>query len=226
MRILLLGASGRTGAHVLTEAFTRSHTVTALVRRPEALTPHKSLIIRAGTPLNKSDIESAFVSAPPSDPVRAVISTLNNGRTSDSPFAKTTAPPDFLAQTVKNVLEAMERHDCKKIIVLGTNGVGSSRAHCSWIFNFIVDHSNLKITFDDHFEVQKLLEEEGKRDKSFKWVDVRATGLNNSRKRPVKEFGEDGKGAGWFIGRESVAAFMLEALDRNDWDGRTPVISN
>lgn len=131
-----------------------------------------------------------------------------------------------MAHSVRNALAVMREHGVKKMIVLGTTGVGSSRDTSGWLKNFIVDHSNLKITFDDHFEVEKLLEQEAKSDPEFKWVDVRATGLDNGAKKPVKEFGNDGKGVAMFVSRKSVAGFMVDALEQGKWDGQTPVISN
>lgn len=225
MRILILGGSGRTGSLAIAEALARNHSVTALIRRPDALTPQPSLSIVAGTPFNPADVSKAFDNAPRSDPIRAVISTLNTGRTGDNPWAKTTSPPDLMVASVRNTLGAMKEHGVKKIVVLGTNGVGSSRANGGWFFNWIVDHSNLKITFDDHYEVEKLLVAEAAKDPELKWVDVRATGLSNGKKKNVKEFGNEGKGVGWFISRESVAGFMLDAVEGSQWDGQTPVIS-
>lgn len=226
MRILLLGASGRTGALTLAEALSRSHTVTALVRRPSALTPHPALSIITGTPLSASDVAAAFDSAPLSDPIRAVICTLNAGRTSDNPWAKPTAPGGFLADCTRNCLVAMRERKVGKMVVLGTNGVGGSRANSGWVFNWVVDRSNLRITFDDHFAVQGLLEEEGKREEGFRWVSVRATGLSGGGKKKVREFGNEGKGVGWFVSRASVAGFLLDAVEEARWDGQTPVISN
>lgn len=227
MRILLLGASGRTGAHVITEALSRQHTITALVRRPDALTSQNNLSIVQGNPMSQADMAKAFASAPASDPIKAVVSTLNNGRTSDLPWAKTTAPNDLLATSARNAVAEMKKYQVKKFVVLGTTGVGSSRANTGWFSNFIIDHSNLKITFDDHFEVQKVLEGEAEMDPAFKWVDVRATGLSNGEKFPIKEFGNDGVGGvGWFISRKSVAAFCVDAVEQSLWDGQTPVISN
>lgn len=153
----LLGGNGRTGSLALTEALSRNHTVTALVRRPDALLPQPNLSIITGTPLNQTDISKAFANAPRSDPIRAVISTLNTGRTSDNPWAKTTSPPTLMADSVRNTLAVMREHGVKKMVVLGTNGVGSSRANSGWFFNWVVDHSNLKLTFDDHYEVQSEL---------------------------------------------------------------------
>ncbi len=226
MRILILGGSGRTGSLALAEALARNHTVTAIVRRPDALAPQPSLSIITGTPLNRADISKAFADAPRSDPIRAVISTLNTGRTSDNPWAQTTSPPSLMADSVRNALAVMREHGVKKMVVLGTNGVGSSRANSGWFFNWVVDHSNLKFTFDDHYEVQKILEAEAEKDGDFKWVDVRATGLGNGEKKEVKEFGNEGKGVGWFVSRKSVAGFMLDAVEGSRWDGQTPVISN
>ena len=128
--------------------------------------------------------------------------------------------------SVQNALAVMRDYGVKKIVALGTVGVGSSRANTPWLFNFVVDHSNLKIAFDDHYGVQKALEEEGERDGELKWVDVRATGLSDKEKKEVREFGNEGKGVGWFVSRKSVAGFLLDAVEQGKWDGQTPVISN
>ena len=226
MRILLLGASGRTGSLALAEALARNHTITALIRRPDALPPQPNLTLITGTPLNPSDITKAFAAAPPSDPIKAVISTLNTARTSDNPWAKPTSPPSLMADSVRNTLAVMREYGVKKMVVLGTNGVGSSRVNSGWFFNWVVDHSNLKLAFDDHYEVQKVLEAEAEKDTEFRWVDVRATGLSNGEKKAVKEFGNEGKGVGWFVSRKSVAGFLLDAVEGSRWDLQTPVISN
>ena len=227
MRILLLGANGRTGSAFISEALQRNHTVTALVRRPETLTaPTSNVSVVTGTPMSKEDILKAFTSAPKSDPVKAVVSTLNNGRTSDNPWAKSTAPANLMADAVRNSLAVMKTHGVKKIVVLGTVGVGSSKATRPWWFNWIVAHSNLKITFDDHEDTQHVLETESAKDTDLEWVDVRAVGLGNGENKEVKHFGNDGDGAGWTISRKSVAAFMLDAVESDRWNGQTPAVSN
>lgn len=226
MRIFLLGASGRTGSLVLAEALSRGHTVTALVRRPDSLSAQTGLEIIAGTPLNQADISTAFASTPESDTVGAVICALNNGRTSDNPWAATTAPKNFMADSVKNTLAVMREHGVKKIVVLGTRGVGSSRANFPWIMRIVVNYSNLKISFDDHEAVERLLKEEASEDDKFKWVEVRATGLDDTEKKEIKHWGNEGKGVGWWISRKSVAGFLLDAAEGDEWDGQTPVISN
>lgn len=84
----------------------------------------------------------------------------------------------------------------KKKVVLGTREVGSRRANPPWIVWTLVDYSNLRITFDDHEQVEKILKEEASQDDKFKWVDVRATGLDDKEKKEIKFWGNEGKGVG------------------------------
>lgn len=91
-----------------------------------------------------------------------------------------------------------------------------------------MDNSNLKITFDDHFETQKVLEAEAEKDTAFKWVDIRASGLSGGPKKVVKHYGNDGHRFPMLgmISRDSVAGFMVDCVESDKWDGQTPVISN
>ena len=45
MKVALIGASGFVGAKILAEALQRGHQVTAIVRHPEKLQPHKNLTV-------------------------------------------------------------------------------------------------------------------------------------------------------------------------------------
>lgn len=50
MRLFLLGASGRTGTHLLELALANGHEVTAFVRTPSKLAVRKNLSVVAGNP--------------------------------------------------------------------------------------------------------------------------------------------------------------------------------
>ena len=136
-----------------------------------------------------------------------------------------------MAQAARAVLDAMKDFGggCEKIVWLGTVGVGGSKRNCTWFFNWVVERSNLRIAFEDHAAVQGILEEAaGKGGGGLKWTDVRAAGLTNRGKKAVKEFGGEGEGMGWLplISRESVAGFLVDAVESDEWVGRTPVITN
>lgn len=72
--LLVLGGSGRTGAHVLAYAAARGHRVRALVRNPDVVRTPAGVELIAGTPSNINEIRNAAQGA------EAVISTLNNAR--------------------------------------------------------------------------------------------------------------------------------------------------
>jgi putative NADH-flavin reductase len=48
MKVALVGASGNVGSKILTEALSRGHEVTGIVRNPEKLSPHPRLVAKKG----------------------------------------------------------------------------------------------------------------------------------------------------------------------------------
>src|SRR5260221_10726888 len=70
MHLMVLGATGRTGGHVLDLALAGGHDVTAFVRSPDKVVPKPRLRVIGGDPLTGSGLEDAL------DGCDAVISTL------------------------------------------------------------------------------------------------------------------------------------------------------
>src|SRR4051812_6586795 len=99
MKILILGATGRTGRHLLNEALQKGHTVHALVRDRSKL-QHTSpdLVLFEGNP---SDISSLSRAARGCD---AILSTLNISRNSDFPWAGLRTPPNFLSEVMRKII--------------------------------------------------------------------------------------------------------------------------
>jgi len=73
MKILLLGATGRTGVHIIKEGVNRGHKISAIARDPEKLNAF-DINITQGTPYEYETVEQAI---PGCD---AVINTLNVSR--------------------------------------------------------------------------------------------------------------------------------------------------
>ena len=64
MRILLLGATGRTGKHLLEQALDHGHIVHALVRNKlQIATQGYNLILFEGTPVNTMALDEAMQDA-------------------------------------------------------------------------------------------------------------------------------------------------------------------
>ena len=215
-KILLLGATGRTGQAVLDKALARGWQLNALVRNPGNLTTaHDGLTVFEGTPLAAADLANAM------EGCDAVVSTLNNNRTSDNPFAKPVSPPNFMADSIRNTLKAMESRGIKRIVVLSAAGVGDSFKEQPWLFRLLIKKTNLGHTYRDHDAVDAML---------------RASGTDWTLPRPVMLGKNPGKGPiivsynlvpkpHCQITRDSVAQFILDSLDDPSLIGKAPTLS-
>jgi putative NADH-flavin reductase len=216
MHFLLLGASGRTGEHVVSEVLSRGHTAVALVRSSSTLSPRSGLTIVTGSPLSKPDIRSALHAAPkPSLPVAAAIITLNTVRKSDSPFAAQVSPPRFLADSCANVCEVLEQAGVSRIVVMSTAGVGDSWANLPWLSKAFMGWTNVKYALEDH----GLVDAEIRRTK-MDWTLVRAVRLqfneqntkSNDATKEVRTLGSNGDGMGLSdsVSVAGVARFLVK----------------
>ncbi|OAL34087.1 hypothetical protein AYO20_06542 [Fonsecaea nubica] len=173
MHFLLLGATGRTGQHVVSELLSQGHTAVALVR-PSAstnLTARPGLTIAVGSPLSKADVENALHAAPSLTPSAAII-TLNTVRKSDSPFAPQLSPPRFLADSCANVCDVLQAAGISRVVVMSTAGVGDSWAQLPWLTKAFMRWTNVKYALEDH----GLVDEEIRRTE-MDWTLVRAVRL-------------------------------------------------
>lgn len=171
MHFLLLGASGRTGQHVVSELLAQDHTAVALVRNSSNLVPRPGLTIVTGSPLSSFDIHNA-ISAAPSLTASAAIITLNAVRKSDSPFAPQISPPRFLADSCANACKVLEQAGITRIVVMSTAGVGDSWANLPWLSKAFMGWTNVKYALEDHDLVDKEI-----RLTKMNWTLVRASRL-------------------------------------------------
>lgn len=166
--LLVLGGSGRTGVHVLAHAAARGHHVRALVRDPDAVQAPAGVELLAGTPSRIDDIRTA------AQGTDAVISTLNNSRASDNPWAKPVSPPMFMTDATRNVLTVMAEQDSRRIVVNSSMGAGDDWARINPLFKLIVNMSNIKAGFVDHNGVDATV-----RASDTDWTLVRAVALSD-----------------------------------------------
>jgi hypothetical protein len=199
--------------------------VTALVRSEESLSSivsaDSNLTVVQGHPQSEADIEKAFTAA--GDAPAVVIVALNNARTSDNPFAKPTSPPTLMYDSHLCAIAAMKKHGVRKIVTLQALGVGDSYNNLFWLVRLLVRFSNMGIGFRDHELVEDAVKKSG-----LNYVLARPIRFVDGPSRPIQFYGSMGDGIGSFdtITRESVATFLLDAAEKSDWDGSTPVISN
>ncbi|KAF2720239.1 NAD(P)-binding protein [Polychaeton citri CBS 116435] len=229
MRVLILGASGRTGTRVVAQALSQSHTVTALVRNPSTVASQPNLTLIQGTPLDRAAIGVAFTSAPQDDPIRAVVVALATSRESDNPWSKPTSPRFFIRDSVQNTIAVMKENGVSRIVVMAAFGTGKSWAQLSAVVKAMFKWSNMSLQMEDHNAVDEVLRGEGK---WLQWTVARPTMLKMEVKdgqvSMVREFGENGSGIGIFDGctRESVAKWMVDCLRETETFGKAICLAN
>ena len=236
MRVLIIGGSGRIGQLVIEDALKRGHTVTALVRSSNSLEARPGLTLITGSPLSTGDVERAFLANGISSLPEAVVSTLNARRTSDSPFAAPSAdtPPRLMADAAENLLQSMKKHGVRKLVAMSSLGTGDSMNNSPWMFRLLFQHSNMKWQFVDHNAVDQVIREAASSDgtdgngRSIDFVLIRSCVLADGEAAPVKVLPDNGQGVGLLskITKKSVASFIVDAIETNQYDGRAPVIMN
>jgi putative NADH-flavin reductase len=215
MKILVLGATGRTGKFLLKEAIRRGHTISAIARDPEKLKDFKAEIT-PGSPYDYTTVEKAIKGCD------AVITTLNVSRKSENPWAALVAPKDMISKSASNALAAMEKEGVKRFVALGAIGAGRSWEKAPAILKMIISMSNLKHAFRDHGKQEEILEKS-----AMDYTICRAPMLSmKPNKTGAMATPEGKKPASMVLSRNSAAEFFLDIIEHNEHIRETIHLSN
>lgn len=216
MRILLLGATGRTGKHVLEFLLADGHEVHALVRDGKKIgPPRERLRIFEGSPLDGSALGEALRGC------EYVISVLNVSRKSDFPWAPLRAPEDLMSRTMEGVLRLSGSAGIKKIVVCSAWGAKETRKDLPGWFRWCVEHSNIGIAYRDHERQEDSLRAAG-----VDFTIVRPTLLTGAGEgRDIRVSRENAPKPRLTIGRRSVARFLIRMLADGSYSRQAVVIS-
>jgi putative NADH-flavin reductase len=215
VKILLLGATGRTGNYVIEEAIKRGHKISAIARNPEKLKDYK-IDITQGTPYDYETVEKAITGC------EAVINTLNVSRKSDNPWTPLKAPKDMISKSASNAVNAMGKAGIKRFVALGAIGAGRSWKSAPGIMKFIISISNLKHAFSDHGKQEEILE-----NSSVEYTICRAPMLSSEINNTGAVATQEGKKpASMILSRNSAAEFFLKIIENNEYIRETVSLSN
>ncbi|AIQ49274.1 hypothetical protein R70723_27810 [Paenibacillus sp. FSL R7-0273] len=161
MNILILGATGRVGSHIVNHALQDGHHVTVLVRTPEKLQQfNQNLTVIHGNVVNKEDITHAVQG---NDVVISALSTDGTTTLSDSmPF----------------IIEAMYNEGIQRIITVGTAGILQSE-QSPHLLRYQSSESKRRSTraAEEHHQVYHLLEQS-----ALNWTIVCPTSLQDGER--------------------------------------------
>jgi putative NADH-flavin reductase len=195
-RILIIGATGRTGRQLVAQALERGFAVTAFARDPSQLEMrHPRLTIAQGNVLDPASIEAAM---PGHD---AVVSALGHKRY----FSLSSTH----AQGTRHILEAMRRHKVRRFVCLTSLGLGDSAGRLGMPYNLFVIPLLLPIYFLDKARQERLIAKS-----DIEWIIVRPGSLNNGVKRERVNSGSKVGSYLWTVrvSRANVADFVLNQL--------------
>lgn len=135
MRILVLGASGRTGRLVVEQALGHGHEVVALVRRANALA-----LANARLRVVVGDVTDPAVVAAAVDGCDAVISALGSAGE---------RPVHVYSDGIANTIRAMTARGVRRLVVVSSQGIGASPEELSLKARAMRALPNMRAVYDD-----------------------------------------------------------------------------
>jgi len=206
MKLAVFGASGGTGQQILAHGLAAGHSITALVRNPEAIQPRSELQIIAGNCNDQSAVDDVVLGQD------AVLCALG-GR----PWRRRER---VCSSAMLNIIPAMRKHQVRRLIAMSTFGAGDSRPLVNPLPRALIFGLVLRSEVADKEAMEALLVAS-----DLDWTVVRVGILTDGPRTGRYRTRDDGsiRGMGK-VSRNDVADFMLLELRARAWIRRRPVL--
>jgi putative NADH-flavin reductase len=212
MKVVVFGATGKTGREIVGQALAGGHEVNAFVRDPskmtleDKMTPAKDrLSIVTGDIFDFSEVKQAVQGQ------EAVICALGSNS-----LAKTTVRGEGTA----NIVRAMEEEHVDRLVVVSAMGTGESWSTLSFT-NKLFYATLLRSSRSDH-EAQEAVVKKS----SLKWTIIRPSGLIDGELTGDYAIGESIQGESSKIAAADVAHAIVKELDEDSFVGMAVTITN
>lgn len=206
MKVLVVGAAGKTGQAVVDRALEHGHEVTAFVHRAEGYDV-QHVQVRAG---DATDVAAVGAAVSGQD---AVIDTVG-GKT---PYKHTTLEAGVAAA----ILAAMQRHDVRRLIVTSSVGVGESSANMPFYVRI------LQATFLRGAQADKTAMEAAVRDSDLDWVITRPAVLTDKPATgDVRVLPLGSRARADSLTRTDLAAFLVAQLASDTYLRQAVTLTN
>jgi uncharacterized protein YbjT (DUF2867 family) len=216
MKILIIGATGRTGRLIVEEALKQGYELNVLVRDKNKVPFYsKSIKVYQGTPTRRTDL------APAMQGCEVIICALGIVRASDAPWSKLISPSNFISESMKNVIAEADQQNLKRLITISAWGVGDTKKEIPFWLRWLINYTNLRPVYEEHESEEKLLT-----NSNLSWTAVRPVALNDSQKiKTLKVSFNNFPKPSLQISRQSVAKFIVDILQSDRYDLKCPTIS-
>ncbi|WP_193084313.1 NAD(P)-dependent oxidoreductase [Brevibacterium aurantiacum] len=211
MRILVPGATGMVGGHVVEQALGRGHEVVAIARNPATLAiEHPRLTKTQGDILDAASVEPLLAG------VDAVVSTVGIG-TSKQPTA-------LYSEGTRNLLAGMDKHGVERIVVISSE-VAEHWAHQGLFKLWVVLPLLQKFigaTYDDMRRMDIALWES-----DAQWSAIRAPRIRPAAAKGRYRLDTDKPiPRGWMITAPDMATALLDIAERDDLGRKHVYVAN
>jgi len=204
MKLLILGAAGRTGTLLVDQALAAGHTVTSFVRTGDTSTPNPNVKTVVGDARNESDLVQAITGQD------AIISTLGSSKPGDRVIAASTAA----------LISVAKAQGVKRVIIM-SSFLATQNFKPNPIIKFALKLMS-SIVADINSGEQLLAQSD------LDFTIVYATRLTNEPLNPHYRIVDASStvGAGDSISRADVAEFLLKQLSDTTYIRKTVLITD
>jgi putative NADH-flavin reductase len=207
MKVLVIGAAGKTGSAVVERALAAGHDVTAFVHTVGGSSPDPRVRVVEGDATDRSAVESAMLGQ------GAVIDTIGN----KNPLKAATLE----ASTAATITASMQSSGVRRLVVISMIGEGESEANTNW-WQHLALSTLLRGEMKDKAAMEATVDASG-----LEWIIVRPPFLNDdpaTGKIRVLS-GETGETA-HKLTRADLAAFMVDQLSSDEHLRKAVAIAN
>lgn len=208
MKLVVFGATGPTGLHLVKQALDQGHTVTVLVRDPEKMAslmqPHDKLQVQ------KIDLSKEEDLVGPMKKVDAVLSALGSR-------AGMFTPCSLYTDSITSITGAMRKANVKRLVCVTSWG-SKDEPGLPWIISWFLKPTFLRNVLANMGEMEDYLQEKCT---ELNYTVVKPPGLSNnpSEGKEVKtREGQYVENVSSSLPRENLAKFMLSCLSNNQFD--------
>ncbi len=238
MKVLVAGASGATGRHLVEQLLIQKHKVMAIARSPEKLPEswrnNDNLQIISASILGLSDKEMSEYARD----CQAVVSCLGHNITLKGIYGQ---PRKLVTDATRRLCDAIKANNPEqavRFVLMNTTGNRNRDLNEPISFAQKCVIALLRLLLPPHVDNEKaadyLRTEIGQNNKYIEWIAVRPDGLTNENEVTEYEIHPSPTRSAIFdagkISRINVAHFMAKLISDDDlwkkWKGQMPVIYN
>ena len=206
MKLLVVGAAGKTGREVVKQALAAGHEVTAFVHKADEFDVGDVRVVE-GDATDGAAIEKAIAGQD------AVIDAIG-GKT---PYKETTLE----SSAASAIINAMKRNGVRRLVVTSMLGEGESKANASLYERLLL------ATFLRGADKDKAAMESAVKASNLDWVILRPAILNdNAATGNVRVFASETGEKAHKITRADLAAFMLAQLTSDQYLNQAVTVAN